>query len=99
MGVTFCDRELGLYIVQGTRCFVVSNVGRGTTAHQSGVYPNMILQRIMWNEKPITASSLTQLHQILKNPAIRPLDITFTDPTGLNKKRFLQQPSAPLQCP
>jgi len=100
--VTFCDRELGLYIVEGNRCFVVSNVGRGTTAHQAGVYPNMILQRIMWNNKPITASNLSQLHQILKNPAVRPLDITFVDPTGINKERYLSQqpqPSAPPKCP
>merc|ERR1712098_1004013 len=84
--VTFCDRELGLYIVQGNHCFVVSNVGRGTTAHLAGVYPNMFLQKI------------------LKNPAHRPLDITFVDPApaGLNKKRYLSkgpQPSAPPRCP
>jgi len=102
--VTFCDRELGLYIVQGNRCFVVSNVGRGTTAHLAGVYPNMFLQKIMWNDKKITASNLNQLHQILKNPAHRPLDITFVDPApaGLNKKRYLSkgpQPSAPPRCP
>merc|ERR1712098_499138 len=80
--VEFPHKQLGLYIVQGQRCFVVSNVGRGTTAHLKGVYPHMIIKRITYQKKLIKASSLNQLQAKLRNPALRPLMMTFIKPAS-----------------
>lgn len=78
--VLFPHRELGLYIVQGNRCFVVSNVGRGTTAHLGGIYPNMIIKKITYQGKLVKASSLHELQAKLRNPALRPLTMSFIKP-------------------